>query len=286
MSKVDLSNLAPGTAPLIRGAVVFKDNHGGPSAQSWPRKRPDWASSPMQPWCTRFGFAAVMAANPNAIDLACAIGLAKGTEQVPRDLLTQAALGRMWIITNEDGTEWGHVQGPTYTPPAPPAREGNMWEWTNFASIRNGTASTTAAPFKGNLLTPKTDLVLKGVRGVANFPGIGTYAAVAAALNGSNEITDITYSDNVAVSAAGNQLIGFAIDAALAAGQRYAIMWGSRDRGDTYTPDQLYTTTLGWAHPSTLGNDAYIAKASPAVGDIVTIGGAAYFNMAMLFEND
>lgn len=137
MSKVDLSNLAPGTAPLIRGAVVYKENFGGATAQAWPKKRPNWASSPMADWCNRFGFAGNFAANALPIDLQAAIGLAKGTEQVPRDLLTQAALGRLWIIVNEDGTEWGHVLGPTTATPQPPPPEPYPDWVTSWSGLLN-----------------------------------------------------------------------------------------------------------------------------------------------------
>lgn len=119
MSRVYLGDLAPDALPRIRGQFIVKVNNGGFAAQKWPRKRPDWKSSASYHWCKRFGFAAVMAANPIAPDLEAATGLAVGTFQVPRDFLTMAATGRMWIIENPDGSEWGHVDGPFVGSAAP-----------------------------------------------------------------------------------------------------------------------------------------------------------------------
>lgn len=115
MAKVDLGPVAPRALPSVRGAFYIRDTRWGPRAQAWPKPRKNWSLLQKQ-YRTRFAFAARMAATPYPLDYQTAVEMAKGTEQVPRDILTMAALGQYYEIVGPDGIPWGHVEGPIAQP--------------------------------------------------------------------------------------------------------------------------------------------------------------------------
>lgn len=65
----------------------------------------------------QFAFAAIMASSPLDVDYLTAIEMAKGTEQVPRDILTMAALGRYYWITSDGETSWRTTERPIRSDP-------------------------------------------------------------------------------------------------------------------------------------------------------------------------
>lgn len=97
----------PGDNPLPgpRERVVFRSTRWGMVAQKWPRKR-GRSTSPFDIWHRgEFGVAARFAASVVGEQLASAIELCKGSENVPRDFLTAAAMGIVAQMEFEDGTK-------------------------------------------------------------------------------------------------------------------------------------------------------------------------------------
>lgn len=111
--KIDLGPQPVGAFPDLRPFVVFRSTRWGAVAQAGPRRRKASWSARQEQYRARFAFAARMAAAPFVLDYKTAVEMAKGTEQVPRDILTMAATGTYYILVNEDGSEWGHVPNPT-----------------------------------------------------------------------------------------------------------------------------------------------------------------------------
>lgn len=101
--KIKPANLDPGGITSLRGLVVFRSTRWGVIAQKWPKKRwhdPPWRK--YQQW--EFKSAAKIASAPNQWDAATAIVMAKGTDNVPRDFLTAAAMGTLFDIQFADGS--------------------------------------------------------------------------------------------------------------------------------------------------------------------------------------
>lgn len=112
MTVIERGELDPRTLAFAGGPVVVKQWKNLVVAQSRPGLPVRGWTALQRHWRIRFGLAAKMAASPVQLDYMTAFEMAKGTEQVPRDILTAAALGRYYILTNEDGTEWQPIAAP------------------------------------------------------------------------------------------------------------------------------------------------------------------------------
>lgn len=104
--KVKADYLSPRAIPRARGRYVIRITERGTYITSWPKRR----TTKYDPYefykRQEFANAAYAAANPEPFQFETAINLTRGTEQVPRDLLTMAAYGRAYRITGPDGLEW------------------------------------------------------------------------------------------------------------------------------------------------------------------------------------
>lgn len=104
MAKVTPGNLVPDAFNSLRGRVLTRVTPWGIIAQKWPRKRGP-ARTPYEYYRqSEFGYAARWAASPDALNLASAILLCEGSQNVPRDFLTAANMGVHAAIEMEDGT--------------------------------------------------------------------------------------------------------------------------------------------------------------------------------------
>jgi len=114
--KITSAQLSPRALQHSLSGVVVRATKNGIVIQKWPKKRGASMHPIQKHYAIRFGFAARMAANPEPLSLLTAMEMAKGTEQVPRDILTMAALGVYYEPIGPDGQQWGHVPGPLYDP--------------------------------------------------------------------------------------------------------------------------------------------------------------------------
>lgn len=102
----------------LSGAFVIRDTKWGPVVASYPRKR----SRPPSPYEVyhrgEFGLAGSLAAHPFSLDVAFAESWAKGTNMVPRDILTMLAMGTFFIFEGDDCPpfqSWRHMSNnPQY----------------------------------------------------------------------------------------------------------------------------------------------------------------------------
>jgi hypothetical protein len=114
MAKIYPQALSPDTVNGAPGRYVIRDTKQGIVAQAWPKKQKPAKSGYRYYQQTEFGIAGRWAANPLSIDYMSAVEMAKGTEQVPRDVLMSAMMGTYYEIITEDGQVWkgGRVTNP------------------------------------------------------------------------------------------------------------------------------------------------------------------------------
>lgn len=105
MVKVTLGNTDPSAFAQLRGRVYVRLTKHGPVVQAWPRKRGRAKSGYDYYRQAEFGIAAKWAANPGPLDLYTATEMAKGTLQVPRDILQMAMYGYYYVFILPDGRE-------------------------------------------------------------------------------------------------------------------------------------------------------------------------------------
>lgn len=106
MAKVKLGNVSPRAFPETRGRFMLSDTKHGAVVSKWPRSRPPAKTGYDYYRQTEFGLIAKWAANPLDLDLATAVEMAKGSEQVPRDILMMAAMGLYYEIVDPVGHVW------------------------------------------------------------------------------------------------------------------------------------------------------------------------------------
>jgi hypothetical protein len=284
MAKITELDLAKLNARHFKRAFYVKRTMQGLAVQAMPKpyKRPAISIE----WNTRFGIAARMASNAISIELASAIGLSKGTTQVPRDLLTMAATGRLWQIEMPDGSILGHVEGPTVPVPQPITGDLRMWEWFQWSNMRSTAYPTGNYPSRGMQIIPKTDNTIKGIRANINGVAGAQYVAFTATLKTPTTINEPTYGDTITITSSGNQIIELPISAPIKAATPTLVMIARTDAGDTSNLPLPFPAAPQWGHTSTVSNGPNIAKALPHDGDTVVFGGTNGATMAILFEID
>ena len=103
MAKVKLSDLMRNADPRARGRFNIAATPHGAVAKAWPRKRGKAKSGYDFYRQQEFGLAAQYASSPLDLDLFTATEMAKGTEQVPRDILQMALYGYYYTLVFPDG---------------------------------------------------------------------------------------------------------------------------------------------------------------------------------------
>lgn len=101
--KIDLGTLDPRALPEARGIYQVVQYRGGLIVKKWPKKR----GSPKTPgdWyhTMEFGTVAAWVSRPHYLDYGTAVEFAKGTEQIPRDILMMCAYGLYFDVYLPDG---------------------------------------------------------------------------------------------------------------------------------------------------------------------------------------
>lgn len=114
MSKINLGRNITGQTPRTRGGFYIVPGKRGPIAIGWPKPRGK-AKTPYDYYKQEeFGLAGRMASSALADEVLTAMEMCKGTQQVPRDILTMCIFGTYYQLINEDGFIW-----PTFRSMAP-----------------------------------------------------------------------------------------------------------------------------------------------------------------------
>lgn len=195
MVKVKLANVDPRAFSEARGKFVISATKHGAVVGKWPKKRGPAKEGYNLYRQLEFGLLAKWAASPFDLDLGTAIEMAKGTEQVPRDILMMTMIGGYYEIVAPDGTVWEQARMSTnpqyildnvtfehgamlYRNPVgwlglPPGTDGQVlcmhdqqpfWgqptgqpSQSLYASNAWGSASSTASATKGQVYKPLID---------------------------------------------------------------------------------------------------------------------------------
>lgn len=267
--KVDLGNLDPSAFPSARGAFYVRNTKWGPRAQAWPKPGRHGKTSLQQQFRTRFGFAAKMAATPYPVEYDTAAFLSQGTEQVPRDLLTQAALGRFYEIVWPDGTVWDNLTGPlVYTRPE---RADSVWEWAQWDAAWNTTFDTGAFACKGNYFRPSFNDPIYSVRVIFNAVAGAIYKVSHGWANAANVIQQITHSGPQLPNGGGMQLMQFDFNSTLRATEKNFLLLTRTDGATNYALPININQGMHWLFTLQNLGTVRIATNAPVVGQTLLI---------------
>lgn len=161
---------------------------------------------------------------------------------------------------------------------------GGGANWAFPSPITSVTSTSANAAHCGFSYTPSVNITVTKMQIYLAGKTIGgIYNACIAALNGTNTITAITFTPTF--TAVDNVIemveLTFAAPVTLVAGTRYAIMFGTTNQGDTFNMPVAVTSGTGVLPLP--GKDitqtlARLAKAVPAIGDVVTVStGGQYY---------
>lgn len=113
VAKVKLANVSPRAFSEARGRLMLMIGPHGAVMAKWPRKRGKAKQGYDLYRQLEFGAMAKWAASPLDLDLGTAVEMAKGTEQVPRDILMMAMQGGYYEIVSPEGIVWEQARMTT-----------------------------------------------------------------------------------------------------------------------------------------------------------------------------
>lgn len=277
--KIDSGQLSPRQlASLLKGVNVRATRHGV-VIQKWPRGRGGKATERERQNRARFGLAARMASNPIWLDRGTAEEMAKGTQQVPRDILTMAAMGNYYVIRRPDGTIYERLQSPIYVPPEPdpppPPDPGSIWDrekmlWTHYDSAWDSAYDTSSFCFKGTRIEPDETFDIDGGATILNRVATAQYKMIIAEINFFGSIVSTVESTATTATIAGQGLLQFDITATLTAGTSYAILVGRTNSSATYALPIAVNNPPSWLFPVDPSNWVRIANTAPGPGNILS----------------
>lgn len=246
MAKIRINSLSPDALPQQRGRVSIQMRANGPVATRWPRKRPG-EKTPSQTWAMQmFASASYLASKAGHLDYETAKFLCRGTTNVPRDLLTAAALGTLYVIRNLDGTEWKNGNHP-YVPPSEPVVENEdmaiIWPFLAQGTPSYSTSSS-AYKWKGNILVPKDNITISKI--MANVsPLTGSKIDFAIGIcDGLGIILSIEHQGSVVMSSTYRSVVSIDYDTTLTAGDKYFVVASVNGSSPTYAmPITLQTNS-------------------------------------------
>lgn len=266
--KIDWTRLSPRQfQDLKRGAVLQVTRHGAylrarpkPPKHGWSQKQIDNRK--------RFGLAGNMASNPHPLDLATAIEFAKGTEQVPRDILTMAALGSYFIIENPDGTEWPRIKFPrvNFASELP----DDMWTYCAYDAAWSGSLSTFNNAWFGAVVNPEFTYDITALRFICRGGTAYRYRCVIADLDSSRKITALTETMPTWCTTTGRQMVGFNIAKTLNAGSKYWLAYGVDNQLSTTNPGYRFVSGDTWFPRLDIEEAGGLAVTYPSIGDTIS----------------
>lgn len=230
----------------------------------------------------QFAIAARMAASPLWIDQISAMNAAKGTEQVPRDVLMMAAYGNLIGIIFPDGTETT-VADHSAPPIVPESEVETMLCWSETVNARSTAYDGYGAIAKGPIVVPMIDMKLKAVEVVANLALGSPYRMTLCRVSPTWQLLEIFATIDVTAPVAGNNLLRFPVEFDLPANSETCFMFSKRD-GAPATALPIYVGFGNhWLAPFKKSQILVFKAAEPKVGD-VGIPGTNDGNISMGFE--
>lgn len=271
--KIKFAPLGSKALTTTLAGAYLRDTKHGPVVQQKPTHNVGLKTPIARAWQTRFGFAARMASSAGYLDYATAVEMAKGTEQVPRDILTMAALGTYYQIIDPDGFRWGHVWGPTAY--ERPELGDTMWEWSQHDAAWTAGTDAVARATKGVLFTPPFNDKFYGVRVI--FTGVvnGVYRLSHGTCNAGNVIQSITNSNPKIITSAGQQLAQFIIEGTFAATVKNFFLLTRTDLTAAYILPINVQSVQRWQYPLIHQGFVTLLSNNPVVGNTLTIAAAA-----------
>lgn len=281
--KIKLANLSPRAFAQARGKFVIRDTIHGPIAQAWPKKQNGRGTILQQQFRQRFAFAGQMASNPTPLELQTAQFLSKGTDQVPRDLLTMAALAEYYIFQWPDGRQIQKGSSPLANHRR--NQEQEMWEWSLGDSAWTGAASATAFATKGLYFIPPYNDNILAVRAIFTAVSGAIYKASLGHTNASHIIQTISSSGPTLSNGAGLQVVQFDLTAQLVANQLNFLVITRTDLLGTTILSVPFQTAPRWKIPLLSPGWARIASVNPLPGNTLEmVATQTTFPLAMLFR--
>lgn len=281
MTKLKLGTLDPRALTSGRGGIYIRDTKNGVVAQSKPKKPKNGWTNAQIANRKRFGLAAINAADAWWSDLATAIEMAKGTDQVPRDILTMAALGRYYEIVSPTGEEFQPMTDPVG--PNPEGTPEAMWQWSMYDAAWNAATSTSLFAFKGVALLSIEAKNVTGIRAIFNSVAGGQYKAIIAQISSTGVIQNLVSSDTLTTGGSAQALFNFSISSAFAANTRYAIMVGRTNGANNYALPIYAPANQRWLWPAMPLAFARLANAAPAIGQTIDITTQASIPLGIYF---
>ena len=271
--KIKYAPLDPNALTTVLGGSYIRNTKHGIVIQRKPSHNKGLNSPVAKAWQTRFGFAATMASSATSMEYETAFEMSKGTEQVPRDILTMAALGDYYLITNPDGWQWPKNPSPILFDRAELGE--TMWEWSQHDAAWTTAMDATARATKGVLFTPPFNDKFYGVRTI--FTGVvnAIYRLYHGTTNAGNIIQTITASNPKVTTAAGLQLQQFVITSQFEAGVKNFFLLTRTDNVAAYALPINVQTVQRWQFPLQHQGFITLLSVAPAVGNTLTIAAAA-----------
>jgi len=267
--KVKLSNIDPRAIASARGKFYIRDTMWGPVAQLWPRPGSQPGNELQNQYRTRFAFAARMASSPEPREYQTAEYLSQGTEQVPRDLLTGAALGTFYEIYWPTGQQWARVTSPlAYTRKEVPMAS---WEWANWDIAWTTTMDTNASATKGTVITPFFNDKIYSTRVIFTTVDSATYQVSAGYTDASNIIQSITKSAVQIAVGSTLQCMQFDLQYTFVANQKNFLLLTRTDLTSTYALPININQTKRWHYPCINIGTCRLASNNPGIGNTLTI---------------
>jgi len=284
MAKVIPFDQGTGARPRSAGVIYSFSRRGEYIVSKWPRKRGPTTNRTQLFLARQFGLASKMASVPLDIDYQTAVNITKGYTNPPRDVLTAAAYGRLYDLQSEDGTIWSyHSHLPDPIEKLEFQEEDMAWTYSTIAGFSSTTTtSNTAANTKGNLFNLPIDVRIAGVRARLNPVAGHTYTCTVALLSAGYAITSILQQTSITPAAGGDGIFQWAMDVSVTGGQMHAILLHDTAGVANNVLPMFYVANCRGTEPYiTIGN-CYKAKASPAVGDVMTVQTGTQFSMGYL----
>lgn len=268
--KIDGASLSPDTLKSVRGQYYWRVTNGKLIMQKWPSKVPSVPNKTVNWYRKQFGLASSMASNPCDLDYITASNLAKPLINPPRDLLTAAALGTLYTITNPDGSVWPVAShAPPWVhevPDNPLQQEDDMLEWSGSPWGTSTTGSQGNAA--GLAFVPISDVTIKAIRAMVTQTFRTIMSMYVVKMSDTYSVSEILYSADITCAATGNFAMEFPCAMTFSAGVKYAIIFACHARANNAASLLRLSAASPFSFPISFFANVYKQSNVVAVGDV------------------
>lgn len=270
--KIDGASLSPDALKSVRGQYYWRVTNGKLIMQKWPSKGPSVPNKTVNWYRKQFGLASSMASNPCDLDYITASNLAKPLINPPRDLLTAAALGTLYTITNPDGSVWPVAShAPPWVqevPDNPLQQEDEMIEWCG--SPWSATVTGTQGNAAGLAFAPLDDLSISAIRAmVTQTTGIVITMTIVT-MTDDAKVKTIEISVDMACRATGNYAMEWPVNFKFLANTKYGIIFTCASRANNAATLLRFASTQPFLFPISYFVTIYKAVKVITINDAYT----------------